>query len=55
MRWVLNGTKLTDFQMQVDADNGEIAAVIKHKVEDGKMSVILECGDIVCNSTYVKI
>ena len=37
------------------ADNGEIAAVIKHKVEDGKMSVILECGDIVCNSTYVKI
>ena len=37
------------------ADNGEIAAIIKHKVEDGKMSVILECGDIVCNSTYVKM
>lgn len=37
------------------ADDGEIAAVIKHKVEDGKMSVILECGDIVCNSTYVKM
>ena len=37
------------------ADNGEIAAIIKHKVEDGKMNVILECGDIVCNSTYVKI
>ena len=37
------------------ADNGEIAAIIKHKVEDGKMRVILECGDIVCNSTYVKM
>ena len=37
------------------ADSGDIAAIIKHKVEDGKMSVTLECGDIVCNSTYVKI
>ena len=37
------------------ADSGEVAAIIKHRVEDGKMSVTLECGDIVCNSTYVKI
>ena len=52
-----NPSWLYDFSLYVQryADNGEIAAIIKHKVEDGKMSVILECGDIVCNSTYVKI
>ena len=35
-------------------DSGEMAAVIKHKVEDGKLIVDMQCKDIICRSVYVK-
>ena len=36
-------------------DSGEMAAVIKHKVEDGKLIVDMKCKDINCRSVYVRI
>ena len=36
------------------ADSDEIAAVIKHKVEDGKLLVDMQCRDILCRAIYVK-
>ena len=35
-------------------DSGDMAAVIKHKVEDGKLLVDMKCKDIICRSVYVK-
>jgi len=35
-------------------DTGEIAATIKHRVEDGKLKVDMTCKDITCTSVYVK-
>jgi len=35
-------------------DSGEMAAVIKHKVEDGKLIVDMKCKDINCRSVYVR-
>jgi len=36
------------------ADTGDIAAVLKHKVEDGKLLVDMQCKDIKCRAIYVK-
>jgi hypothetical protein len=35
-------------------DSGEPAAVVKHKVVDGKLHVSLNCKDITCNTIYVR-
>ncbi|XP_023332708.1 fatty acid-binding protein homolog 9 isoform X2 [Eurytemora carolleeae] len=35
-------------------DSGDPAALVKHKVVDGKLLVSLHCKDIVCNSIYAK-
>merc|ERR1712168_1389335 len=36
------------------ADTGDIAAVLKHRVEDGKLLVDMQCKDIKCRGIYVK-
>ena len=36
------------------ADTGEVVAVLKHKVEDGKLLVDMQCKDIKCRAIYVK-
>ena len=36
-------------------DTGDMAAVIKHKVEDGKLIVDMQCKDIICRSVYTRL
>ena len=36
------------------SDTGDVAAVVSHRVEEDRLAVALHCGDIVCNSTYVR-
>ena len=36
------------------ADTGDMAAVLKHKVEDGKLLIDMQCQDIKCRAVYVK-
>jgi len=36
------------------ADSGEMAATIKHRVEDGKLKIDMTCKNITCTSVYVK-
>jgi len=36
------------------ADTGDVLAVLKHKVEDGKLLIDMECKDIKCRAVYVK-
>ena len=37
------------------ADSGDIAAVVKHKVEDNKLVIDMQCNDIISRTVYTRI
>ena len=36
-------------------ESGDTAALIKHKVEDGKLIIDMQCRDIICRSVYTRL